>query len=505
MSTNLITTDVQGLEIPEGILDLFELEYNDSTTLYFHPGVDSTVRVTSISGAVVKLNRPQTFTDNAQLTFTGLDNEDGASYTVTADVNGNVGTAAYSVSVDNISNTSPSGGRTGGIAVGMIVTGSDIDDDGFGPIVFDGNTYYAMPMHMSNIEVKNDGAQNRPVLTVANAESIIRSSSVFQNADDGGTNGLGNFTIDKLVGKRITQRQTLEKYLTLDPSSVSTKAIVEYPKRTYIIDAIKQRTEMAVIFELANPFDLQGVKLPRRQIIGKYCPWAYQGLSFSPSTGACSWKPNGELAIEDDGTERKYYFYFTDLDEPIVWKYIIHNTNNTIRSGKTHPGDTSGSFAKSALVALSDGAGGYTYWRSETASNTTVPSATNSAWQQVRVYVPYVSGVTFSTNSTDTMRSDYVVHPVGNASSVIDEAFDFTSTSTVYRVTLTNNSITPATPSNYWTRGDQCGKLLNSCKIRYQAKNATGSASANQSTIPLVDLDTIQALPYGGFPGSRQI
>ena len=75
MSTNLITTDVQALEIPEGILDLFELEYNDSTTLYFHPGVDSTVRVTSVDGAVVKLNRAQTFTDNAQLTFTGLDNE----------------------------------------------------------------------------------------------------------------------------------------------------------------------------------------------------------------------------------------------------------------------------------------------------------------------------------------------------------------------------------------------------------------------------------------------
>ena len=94
MSTNLITTDVQALEIPEGILDLFELEYNDSTTLYFHPGVDNVVRVTSVDGAVVKLNRAQTFTDNAQLTFTGLDNEDGASYTITADVNGAVGSPA---------------------------------------------------------------------------------------------------------------------------------------------------------------------------------------------------------------------------------------------------------------------------------------------------------------------------------------------------------------------------------------------------------------------------
>ena len=271
------------------------------------------------------------------------------------------------------------------------------------------------------------------------------------------------------------------------------------------MDSIKQRTDQVVVFELANPFDLQGIQLPGRQIIGKYCPWAYQGLSFSTPSGACSWRPNGEISVDDDGTERKYYVYFTDLDEPIVWKYVIHNANNSIQSGKTHPGDTSTSFAINALVALSDGSGGYTYWRSETASNTTIPSISNSAWQQVRVYVPYVAGTTFSPHATDSMRSDYVVHPVNNAGTVADASFDFTSTSTVYRVTLANNSITPTTPSNYWTRGDQCGKLLSSCKLRYQAKNITGSANANQNTIPLVDLDTIQSLPYGGFPGSRKI
>tara|TARA_X000001382_G_scaffold96251_2_gene70646 strand:+ start:711 stop:2195 length:1485 start_codon:yes stop_codon:yes gene_type:complete len=490
---NLLAADLQSLEISSGLVSLFELEYESGTTLYFHPGLSSAVRVTNINGATITLNSSQTISVGTTLTFTGLD-ATGSTVTVTKTVSG--GNPSINTLVLNNSSS---------LTVGMVITGAGITGTDYSPIVFDGNTYYALPMEMTDFEIKSDGAQNRPTIAVGNVESIMRTSSAFQNADDGGSTGLSEFSMDKLIGKRITKRQTLEKYLSLDPTTVSTKAIVEYPKRTYIIDSIKQKTESAVIFELANPFDLQGIKLPRRQIIGKYCPWAYQGLSFDTPTGACSWTPNGELSVDDDGTERKYYVYFTDLDEPIVWKYIIHNTNNTIRSGKTHPGDTSGSFAKSALVALSDGAGGYTYWRSETASNTTVPSATNSAWQQVRVYVPYVSGVTFSTNSTDTMRSDYVVHPVGNASSVIDEAFDFTSTSTVYRVTLTNNSITPATPSNYWTRGDQCGKLLNSCKIRYQAKNATGSASANQSTIPLVDLDTIQALPYGGFPGSRQI
>jgi len=492
---NLLAADVQSLEIPSPLVSLFELEYESGTTLHFHPGLSSAVRVTTIDGTTLTLNSSQNLSNGTTLTFAGL-NTSGGTVSVTKTVSG--GNPNNNTVVVN-NNTS--------LTVGMTVTGPGVTSTDYSPIVFDGNTYYALPMEMSDFQIRSDGAHSRPTITVGNVESIMRTSSVFQNGNDGGSSGLSEFSIDKLIGKRITKRQTLEKYLTLDPSSVSTKAIVEYPKRTYIIDAIKQRTEMAVIFELANPFDLQGVKLPRRQIIGKYCPWAYQGLSFSPSTGACSWKPNGELAIEDDGTERKYYFYFTDLDEPIVWKYLIHNASSpsNILAGKTHPGDTSTSFAENALVALSDGSGGYTYWRSETASNTTVPSSSNSAWQQVRVYEPWVSGETYSTHATDSRRNDYVVHPVSDALQKNDATFDFAATSTVYRVLISNTATPPVTPSSYWTRGDQCGKLLNSCKVRYQAKNITGSANASQNTIPLVSLDTIQALPYGGFPGSRKI
>jgi lambda family phage minor tail protein L len=492
-NANLLVADVQSLEISSPLVSLFELEYDADSTLYFHPGLSSDVRITNINGATLTLNSSQDLTVGTTLTFSGLDTA-GSAVSVTKTVAG----GNPDINTLTLNNTSS-------LHVGMTLTGPGITTTDYSPIVFDGNTYYALPMEMTDFEVKSDGAHARPTLAVGNVESILRTSSVFQNGDDGGSAGLTDFSMDKLIGKRIVKRQTLEKYLTLDPTAVSTKAIVEYPKRSYILDSVKQKTENSVVFELANPFDLQGIKLPRRQIIGKYCPWAYQGLSFSTPSGACSWNKNGEVSVDDAGTERKYYIYFTDLDEPIVWKYVIHNSNNTIQSGKTHPGNTSSSFAIDALVALSDGSGGYTYWRSETASNTTVPSATNSAWQQVRVYVPYVSGTTFSTHATDALRSDYVVYPVNNAGSVADASFDFTATSTVYKVTSTNNSVAPTTPSNYWIRGDQCGKLLNSCKIRYQAKNTTGSANANQNTIPLVELDTIQALPYGGFPGSRKI
>ena len=181
--TNLITKDVQSLEVPESIVYLFELEYTSSTTLYFHPGVSPDVQVTSVSGSTIKLNRAQTFTDNAQLTFTGVNNNTGAEYTITANVNGAVNSASHSVAIDNAS--TPSGdGVTGTIIPGMKVTGSDISSDGYGPIVFDGNTYYGFPIHVTGIDMANDGAMNRPTLTMANVESVLLTDSTFQNAFD---------------------------------------------------------------------------------------------------------------------------------------------------------------------------------------------------------------------------------------------------------------------------------------------------------------------------------
>jgi len=490
---NLIVADVQSLEVESGLVTLYDLVWDTSTTLHFHPGFSTDVRIAAISGNNLTLNVAQTLTDGVTLTFEGY----------AANSTGSTTTLTTTTSLDVSNSTNVVVASSANLTVGMTVTGPGISGTDFSPIVFDGNTYYAMPISMSNIDVKNDGSQNRPVLTVANAESIIRSSSVFQNAD-GGTNGIADFTIDKLVGKRVTQRQTLEKYLTLDPSTVSTKAVVEYPKKSYVIDAIKTKTSSFVSFELASPFDLEGIRLPNRQVIGKYCPWVYIGRSFTTPTGACTWHKGGKFTQyqTSDSSTKGYRVYFTDQDEPIVWKYLIHGSPTGLNGANTHPGNTSGSFALDALVGLSDGSGGFTYWRSNVASNSTVPSSAESSWQQVRVYEPFISGQTYSTNSDDARRNEMVVYPVTNAISKDDTSFNFGEDTTVYRVTTTNNNQTPSDNSRHWVRADQCGKLLTSCKIRFQFK--TGSTGQGHYTIPSTDTVNQNILPFGGFPGSRR-
>ena len=58
---------------------------------------------------------------------------------------------------------------------------------------------------------------------------------------------------------------------------------------------------MGVTFELAAPFDLAGIKLPRRVVIGGACPWKYQGasttLTEANKEGGCSWRLDNKINI----------------------------------------------------------------------------------------------------------------------------------------------------------------------------------------------------------------
>ena len=495
-NANLIASEVQKLEIDSGLVSVYELEWSTGTTLYFHPGLSTEVRIAAISGTQITLNVAQNLTNGVTLTFSGYTDAGVATTQQTT----------ASAGVDN--STTLNVASATNLKVGMTVTGNGVSNINYAPIVFDGNTYYAMPIEISAFEIKSDGAANRPTLSIANIESILRDTSLFQNADDGGTNGITGFKLEDLIGKRFTQRQTLEKYLTIDPSTVSTKAVVEFPKRVWYIDRIKVKNATLAVFELANPYDLEGIKLPHRQVIGKYCPWEYQGLEFDTPVGACTWKINSGVTIENEATNgtltsKTYNLYFTTNDEPIVWWGLVHAADGSVKSGYTYADSTQ--YPKGRVLALSDGSGGFTYWRANiliSSSNTTDPSASNSEWQQCRLWKPWHSSSSFSIHATHSERNDYVAYPCASVSSSTDTSFTLDSAATVYRAVLASTGKTPGPNSEYWTRADSCGKLLGSCKIRYQAVISSGTGI---TTVPAFETNSAgAALPFGGFPGSRK-
>lgn len=489
MSTNVITSDLQSLEVSSGLVTLLELEYSPGTTLYFHPGLSTDIRVTAINGTTITLNKAQTLANGVTLTFNGYTTAGAATSqqtTITSSISNSTTLAVASAT---------------NLKVGMVITGAGITNTDYSPIVFDGNTYYALPIEVDGLDIKNDGAMNRPTLSIANIESIVRDTSLFQNADDGQFDGIANFKLEDLIGKKLTERTTLEKYLTIDPTVSSSRAIIEYPTRKYVIDRIKTKTADVVMYELAAPYDLEGIKLPSRVVIGKYCPWEYQGRTFSTPIGGCTWPANGSVPAEPNT-----YAWRTANDEPLLWWGLIHNVGGSVKSGKTW--NSSSQFLINTLVALpADGDSSpswnersYTYWQARATNTNSEPAPNNSNWQQVFLFRTWITGTTYKTHSTQSERNDYVIYPVSGNSDSTSSSWTLTDTSTIYRCIVETDSAVPGNKSDYWVRGDVCGKLLNSCKVRFQSRGS----SAFRDYPPILKTQSDRPLPFGGFPGSRR-
>lgn len=450
--------------------------------------------------------------------------------------------------------------------------GTDSNKD----IIFDGNTYISLPIIIDNIEKKSDGAMNRPKVTVANVETLLKAGSAFKTEMEDGTwdsviNGdsitATGFKFENLIGQRFRRRKTLEKY-------TGSASPVEFPKETFIIDRITDKTFLSVTLELASPLDLAGIRIPARTVVGKYCPWLYQEYNNDQTKSACYWKTHEQIR---DTEGDSYTFYFTQDDEPLVLYDHFYNANGTRKSayasvvsrvaivnagsgytsaptvtisapssGTTATATATISGGKVTAVSITnagtgyntaatvtfsaapgggttatgvvhnsvstwkgDYAGGTTYsegdyvysntlsnsntvgsttWRAEAAVTGVTPVEGSIYWQAVRTYTNWSNSTAYTIKSHDVRQNDYVRH-----------------SNTIYRAVKQNTNITPGTDSSIWVRGDVCGKLLKSCKVRYQARPARLVASdVKTNSIPAASFNSRAALPFGGFPGSKK-
>jgi lambda family phage minor tail protein L len=199
--------------------------------------------------------------------------------------------------------------------------------------------YVPFPIEMTGVEYNADGATNRPSVTIANVTTQFSTLVGATNED--------------LIGQIITVRQTLKSYLE-DEDAYNNggaglgngTAPIEFPKKKFIIDRVAGETNLAVTFELSSPYDLQGIKLPNRQVIGKYCSWIYKG-QVEGKGGGCTWKGEKEYPTGSGDTMATHKAYFTDENDPLVTPAQLTAMNNS------HPG------AKS-----------YTTWTTATSYNT---------------------------------------------------------------------------------------------------------------------------------------
>jgi lambda family phage minor tail protein L len=133
-------------------------------------------------------------------------------------------------------------------------------------ITWQGQEYVAYPIQIEGFEFTAGGQIPRPKMRVSNVTGII---TVLVLA------------YDDLLGAKVTRKRTMSKYLDAvnftggvnpdaDPDA-------EFPDDIYFIEHKVNENKYMVEFELSASFDVQGVKLPRRQIIQNICPWKYRG------------------------------------------------------------------------------------------------------------------------------------------------------------------------------------------------------------------------------------
>ena len=346
-------------------------------------------------------------------------------------------------------------------------------------ITYDGNTYIAMPILLTGVEARSTGTVSRPSITVANVESVLKNQSKFKTEmrEDDWDATVGdlpvtnsNFKLDDLIGSRLVRRRTLEKYLNSNPT-------IEFTKDTYIVERIAAKTNTYVEFELAAPHDLTGFRLPSRNIVGKYCPWKYQGASTnviaSDRQGACIWKTNEQINLGSATAT----VYVTENDEPIVL--------STALAAASAAYNNSTSYSLDAIVV-----DGGIYYQSLSDSNQGNDRTNPVFWRPLRSYTTWSSDGTasYTVDADDRQKNSYVLH-----------------TNTVWRVKIAHTrsaSLEPELGSVYWERADICGKLLKSCKARYQARGINSNTGTN--FIPSSTSSTATSLPFGGFPGSRK-
>lgn len=152
-------------------------------------------------------------------------------------------------------------------------------DANYGNIVFNSNTYTALPLQATGFKSSSDGPMPRPNLSISNVDGYITSQMKLYN---------------DFIGAKVTRLRTFAKYLdngsSPDPTAVKTEI--------YFVEQKKSENNQMVVFELASPIDIMDKQLPGRFMIANTCAWRYKGVECGwPGTDSGKWYDNSDNQV----------------------------------------------------------------------------------------------------------------------------------------------------------------------------------------------------------------
>jgi len=345
-------------------------------------------------------------------------------------------------------------------------------------------TYTAIPLQAKGFRSDPSSTSARPTITFANVSDIFKSSIT---------------DYENLLGATLTRRTTLEKYLNSNPA-------VEFPRQVYILDRISALSKIMVSFECSTPFDLQGIIIPKRQVLANACPWIYQGadhtLNEYEKVGACTWNRESKYkaAYKSSLNGATEYISLVNLDNEyivpatgesgaITFSSTVSSiTENSYYTTNTTLGGTVRRLKKDGSIDTSaDSTTVPNYWQALKTSNSPGTLTDNNVLvKRIRVWDTYSASTTYYAY-TDDRYNDYVRYTVGGLTKL-------------WKAKKTSIGQTPEF-GDYWEPGDVCSKTMTGCKMRYGFDPISiGTATSTGKATPSTEV----VLPFGGFPGSQK-
>ena len=153
-------------------------------------------------------------------------------------------------------------------------------------IIWQGQTYSSIPIQTDGLEMRGDGKASTPSLSLANNLNGIQGaiSALCLRHDD-------------FAGARLTVINTMAKYLdAANFTDGNPQAANEYRKQLWFVEQKTSENASAVTFELSNPVDFEGARIPSREITS-FCHWAVHGRYRGSEC-----KYMGVARFTDDGT-----------------------------------------------------------------------------------------------------------------------------------------------------------------------------------------------------------
>ena len=149
-----------------------------------------------------------------------------------------------------------------------------------------GKEFLAFPCKVEGFEVTGEGQQPNPTLSVANVNLTLTPLVAF---------------LDDLIGAKFTRYRTMVKFLdakNFPEGNPDANPQEQFPPEIYYIHQKTNEDLTSLTFSLKTALDLDGVMLPRRQIVANLCTWTARGGyrgAYCGYTGSVYTDENGNV------------------------------------------------------------------------------------------------------------------------------------------------------------------------------------------------------------------